>query len=42
MGFTDEQTRTIDKYCSRLVCNVKTIEDVGGGTARCMVSKVLY
>jgi len=41
MGFTDEQARVIDKHCSRLVCNVKTIEDVGGGTARCMVSEVI-
>lgn len=41
MAFTDDQARIIDKYCSRLVCNVKTIEDVGGGTARCMVSEIL-
>ena len=41
MVFTDDQARIIDKYCSRLVCNVKTIEDVGGGTARCMVSEIL-
>ena len=42
MGFTDEQAKVIDKYCSRLVCNVKTIEDVGGGTARCMVAEILH
>ncbi|AIT09803.1 hypothetical protein LO80_07370 [Candidatus Francisella endociliophora] len=41
MGFTKEQKEAIDKYCTRLPCNVKTIEDLGGGTARCMVAEIL-
>lgn len=40
-GFTNEQRQLIDKHCTRLPCHVKTIEDVGGGTARCMVAEIL-
>ncbi|MBK2109630.1 arginine deiminase-related protein [Francisella tularensis] len=41
MGFTDQQKQLIDLHCTRLPCHVKTIEDVGGGTARCMVAEIL-
>jgi hypothetical protein len=41
MGFTEEQKALIDQYCTRLPCHVKTIEDVSGGTARCMVAEIL-
>ncbi|BCD92549.1 hypothetical protein fh0823_26880 [Francisella halioticida] len=41
MGFTKEQKEIIDQHCTRLPCHVKTIEDVGGGTARCMVAEIL-
>lgn len=41
LGFTKEQKEAIDKHCTRLPCNVKTIEDLGGGTARCMVAEIL-
>ncbi|QLE79129.1 hypothetical protein FLM55_05000 [Francisella sp. Scap27] len=41
MGLTENQTQMIDQYCERLACSVKTIEDVGGGTARCMVSEII-
>jgi hypothetical protein len=42
MGFTNEQKKIIDQHCTRLPCHVKTIEDVGGGTARCMVAEINY
>jgi hypothetical protein len=41
MGLTKDQKELIDKHCTRLPCHVKTIEDVSGGTARCMVSGIL-
>lgn len=42
MGLTKEQKKIIDQHCIRLPCHVKTIEDVGGGTARCMVAEILH
>lgn len=41
MGLTESQVQTIDQHCERLVCGVRTIEEVGGGTARCMVSEII-
>lgn len=37
MEFTEQQKQLIDLHCTRLPCHVKTIEDVGDGTTRCMV-----
>ena len=37
---TDDQKEAIETYCQMLPVNIKTIETIGGGSARCMISEV--
>ncbi|MFV9972214.1 MAG: arginine deiminase-related protein [Francisella endosymbiont of Hyalomma asiaticum] len=37
MEFTEQQKQLINLHCTKLPRHVKTIEDIGDGTARCMV-----
>jgi len=39
-GFTAEQLQVIDKHTKRIVCDIPNIENVGGGSARCMMAEV--
>ena len=39
-GFTTEQLQIIDKHTKRIVCDIPNIENVGGGSARCMMAEV--
>ena len=40
--FTAEQLQVIDKHTKRIVCDIPNIENVGGGSARCMMAEVFY
>ena len=40
--FTAEQLQAIDKHTKRIVCDIPNIENVGGGSARCMMAEVFY
>ncbi len=37
---TDDQKETIEHYCNMLPVQVDTIEKIGGGSARCMISEI--
>ncbi|MBK8847707.1 MAG: amidinotransferase [Bacteroidetes bacterium] len=39
-AFTPEQLEILEKHGELLVCNVDTIETIGGGSVRCMVAEV--
>ncbi len=39
-GFTAQQIEVIDKYTQRIICDIPNIENVGGGSARCMMAEV--
>lgn len=39
-SLTKQQIETIEKHCSILSSNLKTIETCGGGSARCMMAEV--
>lgn len=39
-AFTDEQKQQLSHYGELVVVNIPTIEDVGGGSARCMLAEV--
>jgi hypothetical protein len=41
-GFATRQLQTIDKYSNRIVCDIPNIENVGGGSVRCMMAEVFY
>lgn len=36
----ENQKKVLEKYCTLLPLNVKTIETVGGGSARCMMAEI--
>ena len=39
-SLTDEQKKTIEQYCRIVAAPIPTIEDVGGGSARCMIAEI--
>ncbi len=39
-SLTDEQIKSIEKYCEILSSEIQTIETCGGGSARCMMAEV--
>lgn len=39
-AFTPEQRKTLEKYGELVPVHIPTIEDVGGGSARCMIAEV--
>lgn len=39
-SLTQEQLRTIEKYCKIVLSSLETIETCGGGSARCMMAEV--
>lgn len=39
-SLTESQRTTLEKYSELLPVNIKTIETVGGGSARCMISEI--
>jgi hypothetical protein len=41
-GFTTEQLQVIDRHTKRIVCDIPNIENVGGGSVRCMMAEVFY
>ncbi|QIV95902.1 hypothetical protein EDC55_1025 [Allofrancisella inopinata] len=41
-SFLEPQLNTIDKYITRIPCDIKNIEMVGGGSARCMLAEIFY
>ena len=41
-SFKTEQLQVIHKHTKRIVCNIPNIENVGGGSARCMIAEVFY
>jgi hypothetical protein len=34
------QQNVLSKYCELLPLNIKTIETIGGGSARCMIAEI--
>ncbi len=38
-GFTDQQIRVLEKHGEFVICNIPTIEYIGGGSCRCMVAE---
>ena len=40
IGFTTVQLQVIDKHTKRILCDIPNIENVGGGSARCMMAEV--
>jgi len=38
-GFNNKQRKTLEKHGSLIVCNIPTIEYIGGGSARCMIAE---
>lgn len=41
-NFTPEQLTLMQKYCRILPVKIDTIEDVGGGSARCMMAEIFH
>lgn len=41
-GFTTEQLQVIDRLTKRIVCDILNIENVGGGSVRCMMAEIFY
>lgn len=39
-GFSDEQRTKLAKYGQLIPCDISTIENIGGGSARCMIAEV--
>ena len=39
-SLNENQKKVLEKYCTLLPLNVKTIENVGGGSARCMMAEI--
>jgi hypothetical protein len=39
-SLTTEQKETIGKYCRIVASPINTIEDIGGGSARCMIAEI--
>lgn len=39
-SLTDEQKKVIEKYSRIVAAPIQTIEDVGGGSARCMIAEI--
>lgn len=39
-SLNDDQKRIIDNYCEMIPLDIKTIETVGGGSARCMIAEI--
>jgi hypothetical protein len=39
-SLTDEQRHAIEEYCRIISSPINTIEDVGGGSARCMIAEI--
>ena len=39
-SLNDDQKRLIDNYCEMIPLDIKTIETVGGGSARCMIAEI--
>jgi hypothetical protein len=39
---TASQKTIIDQFCTRLPCNISTIETIGGGSIRCMLAEIFY
>ena len=37
---TENQIKKINKYCEILYSDLSTIEDYGGGSARCMMAEI--
>ena len=37
---TEDQKEAIESYCEMLPVSIKTIEAIGGGSARCMISEI--
>lgn len=40
MSLNSEQRREIEKSCRIVACPINTIEDIGGGSARCMIAEI--
>ncbi len=38
-GFNRQQVKLLEKHGSLIVCNIPTIEHIGGGSARCMIAE---
>ena len=39
-SLTALQKQAIEKYCELVPLNIKTIETIGGGSARCMIAEI--
>ncbi|MEP6646550.1 MAG: arginine deiminase-related protein [Saprospiraceae bacterium] len=39
-SLTSEQKNTIEEYCRIVASPINTIEDIGGGSARCMIAEI--
>lgn len=39
-SLTDEQRNAIEEYCRIVASPINTIEDIGGGSARCMIAEI--
>ncbi len=39
-SLTNEQKNEIEKYCRIVAAPIHTIEDIGGGSARCMIAEI--
>ena len=39
-SLTIEQKNEIEKYCRIVASPIQTIEDIGGGSARCMIAEI--
>lgn len=39
-ALTADQKEKIEKYCELVPLNIKTIETIGGGSARCMIAEL--
>jgi len=39
-GFTPEQKKTLEKHAEIVYANIDTIEEIGGGSARCMMCEI--
>ena len=38
--FTDKQKKQLEKFCKIVPVDINVIENIGGGSARCMVAEV--
>jgi len=41
-SLTSQQKSVIDRFCTRLPCDITTIEAIGGGSIRCMLAEIFH